>query len=274
MFFVLSKMLGPIVDPAIILTFLLVGGIIALSTKRQRLAIYFTSAALGIIVMFGVLPGATWLALPLEKRFQAYPDLPERVAGIIVLGGTERVNASSGWNQPLLSDPTPFAALIELSRRYPGAKLVFTGGSASRTGKFTEADIVRAYLAQLGIPSDRIIYEAKSRNTYENAVFSKRLLQPSPTDLWVLVTQAISVPRAVGTFQKSGWNVIPFPAGYLTSGPNPGIVSANISGGFELGSVAAHEWIGLIAYWLMGYSSEAFPGASSPSLSSLDRNIN
>ena len=274
MFIAALRALSPFANLGILLAFITLGGLIALWMHRIRLAAYLQCGSAGLILVFGILPGAAWLALPLETRFQPRPDLPEHVAGVIVLGGTERVNASAGWDQPLLSDPTPFAALIDLSRRYPDAKLVFTGGSANRTGKLTEADIVRAYLAQLGITSSRIIYEDRSRNTYENAVFSKRLLEPSPTEVWVLVTQAISMPRAVGTFEKSGWNVIPFPAGYMTSGPNPGFVSANIIGGFELGSVAVHEWIGLIMYWIMGYSSEVFPGASSRSLSNLAGNSN
>lgn len=266
MFFVVSKMLEPFTNPATLLALLIVASIPALWMGYRRLAAYLQSASAAILLILGVFPGASWLALPLETRFQSNPLLPDHVAGIIVLGGTERVAASNSWNQPLLNDPTPIAALISLGQQFPEAKLVFSGGAAIRKSargrKLTEADIVRNFVNLFGISADRIMYEDRSRNTLENAVASYALLKPAPSEQWILVTQAISMPRAVGVFRKAGWNIIPFPAGYLTSNPHPGFFSTDIVGGLYLASVATHEWIGLIAYRVMGYTGEFFPGTT------------
>jgi uncharacterized SAM-binding protein YcdF (DUF218 family) len=260
MFFLMSKALSPFTDPVTILGLLIVASIIGLWSSRPLLALYLQSASAALLLMLSVLPGASWLALPLETRFQLNPLLPDHIAGIIALGGTERVAASNSWNQPLLNDPTPIATLIALGRRYPEARLVFSGGGSIRGRKITEADIVRRFVSLFGVNPDRITYEDRSRNTLENGVNTYRLLRPAPSEQWILVTQAISMPRAVGVFRKAGWNIIPFPAGYLTSNPDPGLFSSNLVGGLELASVASHEWIGLIAYRIMGYTSELLPG--------------
>lgn len=259
MFFVLSKAFGESTNPAVILAILILASLFALLTRRTRPAVILLSVAATIIAIFGVLPGAPWLALPLETRFPVNPPLPAHVSGIIVLGGTERVDATATWGEPTLSDPTPIVTLVTLARRYPDAKLVFSGGGWQRNATLTESDVVRDFLTEIGFNAKRIIYETHSRNTFENGEFSLQLVNPKPGERWILVTQAIAMPRAVGVFRRVGWDVIPFPAGYMTASRNPGFLSINIIGDLNLASVAIHEWIGLIAYRLMGYTDQIFP---------------
>ncbi len=259
MFFTLSKILGPLTNPAVILAILILAGLLALWMRRWRAAVYLQAAAAAIVILFGILPGATWLALPLETRFPANPNLPAHVAGIIVLGGSERVDASGTWGQPLLSDPTPLATLVALARRFSDAKLVFSGGGSWPNTTLKEADVVSAFLTEIGFDAKRVIYERRSRNTYQNGLFSYQLIKPKPGERWILVTQAIAMPRAVGVFRHMGWNVIPYPAGYLTARRHPGLFSLNIGGGLQLAAFATHEWIGLIAYRLVGYTDQIFP---------------
>jgi hypothetical protein len=113
--------------------------------------------------------------------------------------GTKRVTASNRCETPLLDDPTSIAALIELGRRYPDAKLVFTGVSSE-----LEKSPSPNRTSSLGIPGDRIIYEAWSRNTRENAVFTRDLVPEEAGEHWILVVQAISLPRALGSFRAVG----------------------------------------------------------------------
>jgi uncharacterized SAM-binding protein YcdF (DUF218 family) len=228
--------------------------------RRVRAAIVLQGVAASIAALLGVMPGGYWLTIPLETWFPANPALPEHVAGIIALGGTERVAQSEAWGQPTLSDPTPIAALISLGRRYPEAKLVFSGGGQSRpNGTLTEADVVRTFLDEIGIGGDRVIYEPRSRNTFENAAFSRDLIHPNAGDRWILVTQATSMPRAVAAFRHAGWDVIPFPAGYVTDREPGFLLSFRLRSGLSLASIALHEWGGLIVYRLMGYTDELFP---------------
>jgi uncharacterized SAM-binding protein YcdF (DUF218 family) len=255
----LAKTLGALANPALILVVLMLASAVAILLRRYWLAALLYWAMVAIVVLFAVLPGGTWLALPLETRFPENPDLPDHVAGIIVLGGTERVTASLSWDQPLIADPTPIAALIALGRRFPDATLAFSGGGTDpRDTSVTESDVVHGFLDELGINGNQIIYERRSRDTYENAIRSRDLLLPKPDDRWILVTEAIAMPRAIGVFRHAGWNVIPYPAGYLTASRDPRLFSLSL-GGLELAAVALHEWAGLLAYRFMGYTDELFP---------------
>src|SRR5689334_15981390 len=107
MFFTLSGILGGIANPATLLAFFTLAAGVAALARRWRLAVLLQSISITIILLFGILPGANWLALPLESRFPANPILPSDVAGIIALGGTERLEQTATWGQPTVNDPAP-----------------------------------------------------------------------------------------------------------------------------------------------------------------------
>jgi uncharacterized SAM-binding protein YcdF (DUF218 family) len=246
-------------EPSALLAFFILASMGAIIARRWRLATLLQAVAAAIVVLIGILPGAAWLALPLERRFPADPVLPSQIAGIIAIGGTERPRQSATWGQPILDDPTPIAALVALGRRYPDAKLVFAGGAHPRDAKdVTEAQIVRQFLAMMGVGSDRVVYEDRSRNTLENALFARALVHPQ-AEPWILVTQAISLPRAVAVFRHAGWTVIPYPAGYLTADDAHLSAGTDLAGDLRLASLALHEWGGILVYRLMGYTGELFP---------------
>src|SRR5579862_77429 len=217
----ISRLIGRVIEPSSLLPFLILAGVVAIALRRWKAALFYQLVAVALVLLFSLLRGGVWLALALGERFPANHDLAGPFEGIIVLGGTERVEQSAAWHQPILSDPTPIVALVALSRRFPEAKIVFTGGNRPRHAAFpTEADIVRQFLRLLtvGQPDpDRIVYEERSHNTLDNARFTHDLMHPHPDQRWILVTEAISMPRAVAVFRHAGWNVIPFPAGYTTN---------------------------------------------------------
>ena len=124
-----------------------------------------------------------------------------------------------------------------------------------------DAETAPRLLTALGIPPDRLMLENRSRNTSENALFTKEIIKPKPDETWILVTSAYHMPRAVGLFRKAGFPVVPWPADYRTSG-NEGIDMLRDNETDALGKtvVALHEWIGLIAYWLTGRIDEPLPG--------------
>src|SRR5690606_34882032 len=108
---------------------------------------------------------------------------------------------------------------VLLARKLPEAKVVFTGGAASLllSGE-SAAPAVASFLEAAGIAPDRIVLERVSRNTYENAILVRELLEPRPGDTWLLVTSAWHMPRAVGAFRQAGFDVVPWPADYRTRG--------------------------------------------------------
>jgi uncharacterized SAM-binding protein YcdF (DUF218 family) len=174
--------------------------------------------------------------LPLEHRFVAFstPFSQASPHGIIVLGG---------------SDYSGIDALTVLSRNYPEARIIFSGFSATVLDRF----------ALLGGNPARVYVESRPRTTSEDALYSAELLKPKPGERWLLVTLALHMPRAVGCFRVAGFEVEPYPVGFRTGGPSQFILDVTGSVALLQLDVAAKEWIGLLAYGLMGKTDALFP---------------
>lgn len=228
--------------------------------RRRTASLICLSVSLGLLTLIAVLPIGAWMLAPLENRFPPVRTLPANVTGIIVLGGAVDTDLSAARGMPSLNgDAERMTSLVYLARQYPNARLAFTGGNGALIhGSNTEADVARTLFTELGVNQSRIVYEDRSRNTYENVVLLKALVQPQPGQLWLLVTSAWHMPRAVGLFRQAGWSVLPYPVGYKTAS-----LLVDLHDGFpgRLGKVdaATHEWAGLLAYFLLGRTSAFFP---------------
>lgn len=264
MTFLLSKFVGGLLAPG---TLLLIALALAFVLHRRRP--FLSRSLLGLALLFvaalSLMPIGRWLILPLETRFPPPSQLhPAYVDGIIVLGGA--INAEDAWltGQPALNDAADrITAFVALSRQYPDARLVWTGGSASVWGgeaRYSEAVAAERLLTSLGVAPGRMTYERESRNTWENAVLSKRLVNPQPGQTWLLVTSAWHMPRSVGIFRRVGWTVLPWPVDYLGNDPGAwGKFEAYRE--FYTVHFALKEWIGLVSYRLLGRTDQLLPGA-------------
>lgn len=264
MFFVLSKIIYIIIAPSHLCLIALGLGIILLTwATTQRLARWLLMASFSAFILFGFSPLGNALLLPLEERFPMPGKLRDGdYAGIIFLGGFEDGNISAVRENLALSDSAErLSETARLARQLPSAKVVFTGGAAVILGKGQNARLaVGAYLRDIGIRADRLVLEGNSRNTWENAVFTHRLLKPKPDQRFLLVTSAWHMPRAVGVFRKAGYNVTAYPVDYRTRGPEDlGRPFSFLPNGLKQVDNAVKEWIGLTVYWATGRSSSLFP---------------
>jgi len=260
MIFFLSKALWYVAQPSNLLLILTCAGAGLLLTRWVKLGKALLGSTLGLFVLIAALPVGNWMLYPLETRFPVPADLG-RVDGIIVLSGAFSAKNSAWRGTPVLNQYAQrFTKFTELARRYPDAKLVFSGGAVfPLPNNVTESDIGRWFFTEQGLDTQRILFEDKSRNTQENIVFSKRLAQPQPEERWVLITSAAHLPRAVGLMRKNGWKATPYPAGYATLPfPEP-LTGPDFGGRLERLDDAVKEWTGLIAYYLLGRTSSIFP---------------
>jgi uncharacterized SAM-binding protein YcdF (DUF218 family) len=259
--FFVSKVLWLFLVPSTLLLILALLGLALLFGRWRRAGLACLTGSLGAIALIGFLPVGDLMLAPLENRFPEVTALPAGVAGIIVLGGAIETDLSAARGMPSLNEAAErMTSLAYLARHYPQARLAFTGGNGEMIhAPMTEAAVARALFTQLGVDQSRIVYESRSRTTYENAVLLKALVQPRPGEVWLLVTSAWHMPRSVGLFRHAGWTVLPYPVGYKTAPSLMTEIHGGVPDHLAMVDLATHEWVGLAAYWLLGRTSALFP---------------
>jgi uncharacterized SAM-binding protein YcdF (DUF218 family) len=259
MFFVFSKVLGFFASPSNVVSLIGILGLLLLPTRFARPGRWL-ALSLIVLAILGFSPLGNALIIPLENRFPPWDEARGSPDGIIVLGGA--IDGLGLGNEVMLNEAAERLTIVpELARRYPNARILFSGGSgALMDDRSAEVKFVPCLLESLGIPRSRIILEDRSRNTVENAVFSKAMVQPKPGERWLLVTSAYHMPRAIGAFRKARFPVEPYPVDWRTRGTEDALRPfATMGDGLRRTDTAVHEWVGLAVYWLTGRSSELFP---------------
>ena len=265
MFFELSKILGFFTVPSNLVFLIAAAGAVLMFTSFFRTG--RALAMLGIILLglAGLSPLGNALMLPLEQRFPPWNASRGAPDGIIVLGGAIGPAMSDARGEPSLNESAErITVLADLARRYPNARIVFSGGDGSLTGRGSpEAKYALPLFESFGVARSRIELEDKSRNTAENATFSKALADPKPGQRWLLVTSAHHMPRSVGSFRRAGFPVEAYPVDWRTGGGADLASPFNtVAAGLARTDAAAKEWVGLLAYWLTGRTAELLPAAN------------
>jgi uncharacterized SAM-binding protein YcdF (DUF218 family) len=263
LFFVLSKTLGFMLLPTNFLIGAGLVGAILLATRFASLGRKMLVASVVLLAICGFSPLGNWVLYPLESRFPPWDAARGAPDGIIVLGGPIDADLSAAHGVPVISGAADrVIAGAALARRYPNARLIYSGGSANLiSNEAREADYATALFESLGVSRERLTIERRSRNTHENAEFSKALAAPKSGERWLLVTSAFHMPRSVGLFRTVGFAVEPYPVDWRVAGRADLRAFRNFSiDGLASVDIGVREWMGLIAYRVTGKTSEFLPG--------------
>jgi len=266
LFFVASKVMGALLMPS---NLLLLMAVAALGLQRfvrtrgwsARLA-FLTLALFSAIV---VLPVGDGMVFAIERRFA---PLDACIAGkefapggIILLGGGVSSQRVEGKVRDQLNEASDRVHLTaQLAKQFPDIPIVVSGGQAFDNGTDRkEASAMADLLAEFGIDTSRLVLESNSRTTSENAS-----LAAAQTDgrAWILVTSAFHMPRSIGTFRKAGVNVVAAPTDWRLPDSFP-LFSFDAASRLSMFDLGVREYLGLLAYWLTGRSSELLPGPGS-----------
>jgi len=263
MFFTLSKILGFFALPSNLVIAVGLLGTVMLRTRLRRSGLALAIGSLIVVAIIGLSPLGNALILPLEQRFPPWDPSHGAPDGVVVLGGAIGPELSTSRHEISLNESAErMTAVAQLARRYPRARIVFSGGNGSllfRQG--TEAGYALELFLSFGIARERLLLEDQSRNTIENAVYARDLAAPKPGERWLLVTSAHHMPRAVGVFRKAGFAVEAYPVDFRTRGGEDLFRPfASVGDGLRRTDTAMREWAGLAIYWLTGQMSELFPG--------------
>ena len=263
MFFVLSKTLGFLLLPTNFLIGIGFVGAVLMFTRFVSLGRKLVMAAVLLLVICGLSPLGNLLLYPLEQRFPTWDASRGAPDGIIVLGASIEADLSTAHGTPVVrSSPDRLIAAAALAHRYPKARVVFSGGSANLiSNDAREADYAGTIFESLGIDKSRLVMERASRNTHENAQFSKSLVAPKQGERWLLVTSAFHMPRSVGLFRKAGFAVEPYPVDWRVGRGSDKYSFTNVAvDGLGRTDMAVREWIGLLAYRATGKIDDWRPG--------------
>ncbi len=233
----------------------LVCAVIAALFQQKRTAISLTLAGL-IWVLIWSLPATTlFLGGRLESRYPYQtPESVELADYIVVLGGNTQANRSNWfepYNRATATDRIDRAAALYFAGRAP--KILVTGGAYE--GRVSEAQGMAKVLRQKGVPDQAIVLEKESRNTYENALFTERLLKNLPHSKLLLVTSALHMPRALATFQRLNMPAIPAGVAPQIVPPDDYILDLWLphTRSLEASRTILKEYFGLLGYWIRGW---------------------
>jgi Uncharacterized conserved protein len=251
----LSSLLTNLVIPLNLGITLVVLGVLALILRRKKLATFLAGCGLAW-VLFWSLPASTlWAGGRLEQRYPYHPPDRQPIAeAIVVLGG------STGSNRPNWFEP--FDRTQTISRVDTAAELYQAGrapvvivSGAALDGGVSESQIMANSLRQHGVPAEAIIQEGQSFTTYENGVYTSRLLKQEGLKRVLLVTSALHMPRAMGVFRKLDVEavaapsppqiVVPNDPAFSFWQPSAEVLSASRS--------VVKEYVGMLVYWLRGW---------------------
>ena len=256
----------------VLLSVTLLGGLLLLvaprrvgpPTRLMRAAGMLAGIGTVGLLLFGLLPVAQYLALPLATRFPV-PQLPAEVTGIILLAGSERPWLSEAYGEPQTGPHgSRYITALRLAERYPSARVVFTGGprSAPGTGPLgTQSAVAAAVLGSVGLDPSRVSYDQTSRDTCQHPGNVRDLVRPREGEVWVVVTSAMHMPRTVACFRAAGWpEIVPYPTDHEVEPVQWNVHTFKFGRNLALLDSAAHEWLGLLYYRLSGRIAETFPG--------------
>jgi uncharacterized SAM-binding protein YcdF (DUF218 family) len=267
-FFRLTKILTQLVYPLSLSLLLLLVALLLLRRGRIRAARRFLAAGIALLWLFSVPLASYPLAWSLERRFpRVAPEDSPRAGAIVLLGGgIAPARTPLHWmNLNESADRIVHAARLWRAGKAP-IIVVSGGGGPHPDAAQKPADAMADLLVEWGIPREVLVLERRSRNTWENALYSKQLLDERGIRDALVVTSAGHMWRSLALFRSLGVDAIPAATDYTISGPFPWsrIETWLPSAGSLEGTAASiKEYLGVLVYWLRGrIRSDVLFGAS------------
>jgi uncharacterized SAM-binding protein YcdF (DUF218 family) len=258
MYVYLSKILPLFVMPISVVLILVLAALLLLTRGRTRIASGVLLGALAVLWVSATPLVAEGLYRNLESR---YPPLPlEQVpqAGcIVLLGGVVSPPQAPRVDTEFNDAVDRVYKAAQLYRAGKAKFVIATAGNQPWSlSPWAEADLIRDLLVEWGVPKEAIFLEGSSRNTRENAVYSKNLIDSIHCESSLLVTSAAHMPRAVAAFQAVGVSIVPVSTDVrvIDKGLPPAMDFLPSADALAMTSEAIREWIGSAVYRLQGWN--------------------
>jgi uncharacterized SAM-binding protein YcdF (DUF218 family) len=258
MMFFLSKVGWGFFQPSSLIAGAFALAFIFMISGKHKGAMRALAAGAILYGIFGFSPLANFMLATLETTAKASAATNlDGAAGIIVLGGGIESATSLAGNEPHLNESGDrMTEAVRLAGIYPSIPVFFSGGKAEvfpNPDTETEAALALRFFARFGLRPPRVLYEERSRNTYENAIEAARELHPQPGQKWILVTSAFHMPRAKALFERQGFELLVWPVDFRTNGFTEWWRPfTRASDGLRRLDLVAKEWVGFAVSWARG----------------------
>lgn len=259
-FVTLSKILPLLIFPYFLILWLMLLGLVLLSFKRLRGAAACTVAALAIAVVCGNPTLANhWYAQHERTIRPLPPGAYPQTDVIIVLGGALGPPLPPRQNFDLSGATDRILHGVRLYRAGRAGAILLAGGNVfPQPGVEPESYYMAQLMREWGVPAPAILTEDRSRNTYENAIYSREVMAERGFNSALLVTSALHMPRAIAVFRSAGIEITPAPTDYQIVSTNEPRVLRWLPTLGAMGTFTAvfREHLGIIAYRFKGWISD------------------
>jgi uncharacterized SAM-binding protein YcdF (DUF218 family) len=253
--FYIAKVINYLLEPLYILSFFLIVLIILLLfTNFKKLTIFFAKFLLIVFLFFGYTPFSNFLLNKIEDFIKPSKYPVQQLTGVIILGGSFDLELESKErNEVLLNSAAErLTKALEIYKKNPRLLILFSGASNKiKPIGWNESDMAKKFFLEQGVRVDNLIFENKSRNTFENISYSKDIIKNNK-GTWGLITSASHMPRSYFGFKKQGLILEPLIADYRTGTSSIFWINFDIRKGLENWRLLFREIAGVSYYKITG----------------------
>jgi uncharacterized SAM-binding protein YcdF (DUF218 family) len=249
--FYLTKILNFFTNPLYVFSLvILIQLFLIFFINSRKLAIFFSKLLLILFLFFGYTPLSNFILNKIEDYIQTskYPD--QQLTGVVVLGGSfnSGIQSKERNEVSLNNSAERLTKALEIYKKNPRLLILFSGFSGElKPQGWSESDMAKKFFLDQGVKMDNLIFENKSRNTFENIKYSKDIIAKNK-GTWGLITSANHMPRSFFTFKKQGLILEPISVDYKTGTSRMFWINFDISSGLSNWGLILHELIGIVYY--------------------------
>jgi uncharacterized SAM-binding protein YcdF (DUF218 family) len=253
--FYIARVANYLLEPLYILSFfLLILILLILFTNYKKLTTFSAKFLLILFLFFGYTPLSNFLLNKIEDFIKPSKYPVQQLKGVIVLGGSFHIGLEPKERNEvsLNSSAERLTKVLEIYNKNPKILILFTGFSgALKPQGWNESDMAKKFFLEQGVRSENLIFENKSRNTFENINYSKDIIN-NYKGTWGLITSASHMPRSYFGFKRQGLILEPIIVDFKTGTSPIFWISFNIGSGLSNWSTLLHEVVGISYYKITG----------------------
>ena len=253
--FYIARVANYLLEPLYILSFfLLILILLILFTNYKKLTIFSAKFLLILFLFFGYTPLSNFLLNKLEDFIKPSKYPVQQLTGVIILGGSFDLELESKErNEVLLNSAAErLTKALEIYKKNPRLLILFSGASNKiKPIGWSESDMAKKFFLEQGVRSENLIFENKSRSTFENIIYSKDIIKNNK-GTWGLITSAYHIPRSYFAFKKQGLVLEPISVDYRTGTSSIFWINFDIRKGLVNWRLLFREIAGVFYYKITG----------------------